>query len=52
MLAALICREFKWTWQEYMDQPQPFLDTIMEMLNAEGMEGERRQKQQQAKRPH
>ena len=34
-LAALICREMKWTWEEYQSQPSWFVDNIFEMLKAE-----------------
>jgi len=51
MLAAMVCREFKWTWQEYQDQPQVFIDTIVDMMVAEGRENEARQKKNERKRP-
>jgi len=35
MIAALICRETGWTWQEYGDQPAWFIDVVLEMLKAE-----------------
>jgi hypothetical protein len=35
MIAAALCREMKWTWQEYLDQPLPFLWAITAMLKAE-----------------
>jgi len=35
MVAALLCREMKWTYQEYQAQPAPFIDTILDMLQAE-----------------
>ncbi len=38
MIAALICREMGWTWQEYQNQPAWFVDIIVEMLKAEGEE--------------
>lgn len=44
MVAALICREMKWTWQEYQDQPAKFISTIFEMLQAEAKEAERKSK--------
>jgi hypothetical protein len=34
-VAALICREFGWTWEEYRNQPAWFIDIILEMLKAE-----------------
>lgn len=36
MVAALVCREMKWTWQEFENQPAWFVDVILEMLKAEG----------------
>jgi hypothetical protein len=35
MLCAVICREFKWTWQEYQEQPAFFIDMIIAMIQAE-----------------
>jgi hypothetical protein len=37
-IAALICREFSWTWQEYENQPSWFIEIILEMLKAEAEE--------------
>lgn len=36
MLAAIICERYGWTWDEYQDQPMPFLATIYEKIRAEG----------------
>jgi hypothetical protein len=44
MIAAIVCREMGWTWQEYQEQPVPFIATITAMLNAEAKEVERRNK--------
>ena len=44
MARALICREMKWTWGEYDEQPAGFIDTIVEMLKAESREMERKSK--------
>jgi hypothetical protein len=38
MVAALICREMGWTWQEYQNQPAWFIDIVLEMLKAEAEE--------------
>ena len=35
MLAALVCREMKWTYAEYESTPAEFIDTIVDMLQAE-----------------
>ena len=32
---AIICREMKWTYDEYLDTPTEFIDTLIEMLRAE-----------------
>ncbi len=45
MKAALICRKFGWTWQEYESQPDWFVDEIVMMFSAEAEENERRNKQ-------
>lgn len=42
MRAAVICREFGWTWNEYWEQPQVFIDVIIDMLNEEAKAQERR----------
>jgi len=44
MARAIVCREMKWTWDEYGDQPAAFIDTIVEMLKAESREMEKRGK--------
>lgn len=44
MIAAVLCREFKWTWQEYMAQPQSFIDTITDMLTAESKQQKRQER--------
>lgn len=40
-MVAVICREMKWTWQEFMNQPQSFIDTVVDMLTAEAKENKR-----------
>jgi len=42
MIAALICREMKWTYQEYQNQPSWFIDIIRALLKAESEEIKRR----------
>ena len=42
MLAALVCREMKWTFEEYERQPASFIDTIVLMLQAESKVAERK----------
>jgi hypothetical protein len=44
-VAALICREFGWTFEEYQNQPSWFIDIILEMLKAEGEEIRKRMKE-------
>jgi len=44
MTAALICREFGWTWQEFENQPAQFIDNILAMLQEESREMERKNK--------
>jgi hypothetical protein len=48
MLVALICREMKWTYKEFQDQPAWFIDIILEMLQAESMETDKKQKEWQS----
>lgn len=36
MLAALICKEYGWTYDEYLNQPAYWLDLITSMLQADG----------------
>jgi hypothetical protein len=40
--AALVCREYGWTWQEYQSQPTWFVKTILSMLREEAEEANRR----------
>ena len=40
MVAAQICREMKWTWDEYLDQPMPFLWALTALMKAETKEME------------
>jgi len=35
MIVATICREFKWTYQEFMESPAVFIDNVMIMMRAE-----------------
>ncbi len=43
MSAVLICREQKWTIQEYRAQPQWFIAYLFSMLQEEAEEQKRRQ---------
>jgi hypothetical protein len=43
-VAALVCREFSWTWEEYQSQPKWFIDIILAMLREEAEEAKRRNK--------
>jgi len=42
--AAIVCREFGWTWDEYQAQPTWFISTIVSMLREEAEESKRREK--------
>jgi hypothetical protein len=44
MIAAMLCREFKWTYQEYRNQPTWFIRIITAMLSEEARANEKRQK--------
>lgn len=44
MLAAVVCREMKWTLDEYEAQPSYFIDVITRMLQAEADESRRQNK--------
>ena len=35
MLAAVICKEYGWTYEEYMNAPAPFIDNIVAMYAAQ-----------------
>lgn len=35
MVGALICREFGWTYHEYLAQPASFIDAASSLLNRE-----------------
>ncbi len=43
-IAALVCREYGWTWEEYLGQPAWFITTILAMLTLEAEEMNRRNK--------
>jgi len=43
MLMALICREMKWTYQEFQDQPNWFIETIEDLFIAEAEAKEKAQ---------
>jgi hypothetical protein len=43
-MAALICREYGWTWDQYREQPTWFIKTIVSMLREEADESKRRNK--------
>ena len=44
MVAAIVCREYGWTWEEYQCQPAGFLKTITSMLQNEAEESNRKAK--------
>ena len=44
MVAALLCREMKWTYEEYANQPTWFISTLFSMLRQEAEELNRRNK--------
>lgn len=43
-IAALICREFGWTWEEYQNAPHSFIQVVLSMLREEADEVTRRSK--------
>jgi hypothetical protein len=45
MKAALVCREYGWTWQEYCDQPAYFVDIVLSMLSTEAAEQKKNRQQ-------
>jgi hypothetical protein len=44
MKAAILCREMKWTWEEYRAQPQWFIVMLLSMLQNEAEEMNRKAK--------
>jgi len=44
MVAAMSCREMKWTLEEFESQPTTFIDTVIEMLKAESAEIKKKNK--------
>jgi hypothetical protein len=44
MVAALVCREMGWTWQEYQSQPSWFAKIVSEMIRAESEQLEKNAK--------
>jgi hypothetical protein len=45
MIAALICREMKWDWEQYQSQPKWFIDVILSLMQEEAEESNRKAKQ-------
>lgn len=35
IMSVIICERFGWTYYEYMEQPESFINSIIEMMNAE-----------------
>jgi hypothetical protein len=46
MVAALVCREMKWTWAEYQNEPVWFIAIILDMLRQEAEAVNRRNAKQ------
>lgn len=44
-VAALVCREMKWTWEDYANQPAWFIKVVLGMIQHEIEEANRRSKQ-------
>ena len=44
MVAAIVCREFGWTWQEYESQPNWFIIVIKSYLRHEAEDIRRKNK--------
>jgi hypothetical protein len=44
MIAAIVCREMKWDWEQFQSQPNWFIDIILAMLREEAEEISRRNK--------
>lgn len=42
MRVAIVCREYGWTFDQYMDQPESFINTIESMLSEEAKEASRK----------
>jgi len=38
MITAIICREMKWDYWQYQNQPSWFIDVLIEMIKAEAEE--------------
>ena len=45
MYAAIVCREYGWTWEQFLDQPKSFIDTIFSMLQNESQVAEMKNSQ-------
>ena len=44
MIAAIVCREFGWTWQEYESAPNWFITVVKSYLRHEAEESQRKNK--------
>lgn len=42
MVAALVCREYAWTFEEFQAQPSWFIDIILSMLQTEAEQSNRK----------
>jgi len=49
VLIVNICREMKWTYQEFLEQPAWFVELLVEIINLEEKEKERRIKIEELK---
>jgi hypothetical protein len=45
MKAVLLCDREKWTWQQYREQPQWFITSLLTMIQNEAEQANRRSKQ-------
>lgn len=44
MVAVVVCDRFKWTYDEYLDTPRPFVLNVLAMIWEENAEIRRKQK--------
>ena len=44
MQAAIVCREMKWTYEEYRSQPIAFITVLCKLFNAEAENAKRQNK--------
>lgn len=46
MLPVIICEKYGWTYDQYLDQPVPFINLIVERMRIDALEAAQQAKKQ------